>query len=499
MKLNEMRLARKSGALFVVMALLLGACGGSAPKPTVVTITSPAPNAQVDVGKGIIIKGVATGDNIVRVDILVDSKLYGSASSGDPTKGVSEMQIDNVAWTPTTANLHAIEFRAYGPNETLLGKSDPLVVTAKGALPPTAAPIPPTATPAPVPTAANPGTGTAATPTPDTGSSAPSVTVTNDFANVRSGPNTGYALLGQLQNGQTVPVRGKNADGTWWQISYAQGTGGVGWVFGELVQGNAAASGVPVASAPPLPTSPPPPPVVVQPTAIPATAVPVPVASGPKQFGNLIVDKTVVPPNGSVTVSWNVGGLQRIDFDDGAGGGYKPTIGTWNFTVSNITANRVVRLKATYSDGRVQEDVANITLDASAPAPAPAPSEACSASSPYWKAGSNPNYKFCARQDLQFAGDDPNLHSYSAGTDKSFTANWDIFGISGINIHIFPWSGGQMGCGPGTTVEDKGVNGTGSYTFNIKNYGRGLYKVELRITRQDGGVTGYNEKIFCIN
>ncbi|HQX76069.1 MAG TPA: Ig-like domain-containing protein, partial [Thermoflexales bacterium] len=73
-----MRLARKSGALFVVMALLLGACGGSAPKPTVVTITSPAPNAQVDVGKGIIIKGVATGDNIVRVDILVDSKLYGS-------------------------------------------------------------------------------------------------------------------------------------------------------------------------------------------------------------------------------------------------------------------------------------------------------------------------------------------------------------------------------------------------------------------------------------
>ena len=42
----------------------------------------------------------------------------------------------------------------------------------------------------------------------------------------------------------------------------------------------------------------------------------------------------------------------------------------------------------------------------------------------------------------------------------------------------------------------QGVNGTGSYTFNIKNYGRGLYKVELRITRQDGGVTGYNEKIF---
>lgn len=497
MKFRNKPMVRASAALFGAMALALSGCGGSAPKPTVITITSPAQNAQVDVGKGIIIKGVATGDNIVRVDILVDSKLYGSASSGDPNKGVAEMQIDNVAWTPTTANVHAIEFRAYGPNETLLGKSDPTVVNAKGALAPTAAPVPPTATPAPVPTAANPGAG-AATATPAADTSAPSVTVTNDFVNVRTGPNVGYALLGQLQNGQTVPVRGKNADGTWWQISYAQGAGGVGWVFGELVKANAAANGVPVASAPPLPTSPPPPPVVVQPTAIPATPVPVPVVSGPKQFGNLIVDKTIVPANGSVTVSWNVGGLQRIDFDDGAGGGYKPTIGTWSFTVPNITANRVIRLKATYSDGRVQEDSAPITLDGSVSAPPP--SEECSASNQYWKGGANPGYTFCVRQDLEFTGDSANLTTFKAGTDKLFYLKWDVFGINGIKFHVFPWSGGQLGCGPGTNVIETGVNGTvASYPFNIKDFGRGLYKIELSVQRKDGQWIGYNEKVFCIN
>ena len=70
--------------------------------------------------------------------------------------------------------------------------------------------------------------------------------------NLRSGPGTAYEPQGQLIQGQTATVVGKSADGTWWQIKVA---GKTAWVFGELVQANAAAAGVAVVPAPPAPTA----------------------------------------------------------------------------------------------------------------------------------------------------------------------------------------------------------------------------------------------------
>lgn len=495
MKRTDSRVAQKAGALVAAVSLALGACGGATPKPTVVNITSPTPNAQLDVGRSSVIKGVVTGENIVRVDVLINGKLYASASSGDAAKVVGEMPVDGIAWTPATAGTHAIEFRVFGPNEQLLVRSDPVVITARGqvAAQPTSAPV--TTTPQAVPTVANPGAGNATAAPP--ASTGPSVTVSNDFVNVREGPNTAYRLLGRLEQGQTVPVRGKSADGLWWQISFAQGAGGVGWVFGELVTANSAAGGVPVASAPPLPTQPPPPPPVVQPTA--TTAPPPPVATGPKTVGNLTVDREVVPPNGTVNVSWNVQGIQRADFDKGDGSGYQPAGGTMAFAVPGIVSNRQIRLKITYNDGRVTEDTITIRVDASAVGGSqPPPSEQeCNASNPLWKESQNPDYKFCVRKDMEFVGDTLNLMSFGAGTDKTFRMSWDVFGIAGIRWRLF--GSAALGCPAGPTVNDLPVPGaTDNHTFNIKDLGRGGYKIQLSIQRRDGGTTNYNEKVFCI-
>lgn len=58
-----------------------------------------------------------------------------------------------------------------------------------------------------------------------------------DYVNVRTGPGTDFAVLGQLSAGVQAGVTGRNAEGTWWRIAFDPGTGREqdGWVFGELV------------------------------------------------------------------------------------------------------------------------------------------------------------------------------------------------------------------------------------------------------------------------
>ncbi len=52
---------------------------------------------------------------------------------------------------------------------------------------------------------------------------------------VRSGPGTSFARIGQLWPGETAPVLGKNDDGSWWQIEFAEADDGQGWVSAEFV------------------------------------------------------------------------------------------------------------------------------------------------------------------------------------------------------------------------------------------------------------------------
>ncbi|MBK8051261.1 MAG: SH3 domain-containing protein [Anaerolineales bacterium] len=62
---------------------------------------------------------------------------------------------------------------------------------------------------------------------------APAFTInTNQIINVREGPGTGYAVLGQINPGETHAVTGKTQASDWWQIAFGDKQG---WVIGQLV------------------------------------------------------------------------------------------------------------------------------------------------------------------------------------------------------------------------------------------------------------------------
>ena len=266
-------------ALTLALASLV-ACGGAAATPTV-SITSPSANATVEANVPMTIQGSVTGDNlaganITRIEVVLDGLPLANVPVSEEARSASELPIQ-LEWTPTTAGAHFIQFNVYGPNEALVAKSDAIVFTVNVAQPTATLPSPtPEPTPLPAPTATIAPTvapittteaTTATTPatsttgitdttgiTPPSGGvlETPMLTVTVEIVNVREGPGTNYPTTGQLQNGQTAPVKGKSADGTWWQIAFQAGNG---WVFGELVQVNTAAQNVTVAQAPPVPTS----------------------------------------------------------------------------------------------------------------------------------------------------------------------------------------------------------------------------------------------------
>lgn len=54
--------------------------------------------------------------------------------------------------------------------------------------------------------------------------------------NIRSGPGTGFNSLGILNANDTVNLTGKNRDGSWLQIEFANGPNGRGWVNAAFVR-----------------------------------------------------------------------------------------------------------------------------------------------------------------------------------------------------------------------------------------------------------------------
>src|SRR5690349_6363492 len=72
-----------SGALAAVVVLMLVACSGGSSKPTTAVITSPSPNAEVMVGQDMTIQGQVDGQNIARVDVVVDSQTHASLPAAD--------------------------------------------------------------------------------------------------------------------------------------------------------------------------------------------------------------------------------------------------------------------------------------------------------------------------------------------------------------------------------------------------------------------------------
>ncbi len=103
------------------------------------------------------------------------------------------------------------------------------------------------------------------TPTP----CIPLVTATAN-ANVRSGPDTAYNVVGYLELGKTAEVAGRNDANTWWYIKYADVAGGYAWVAASVVTTSCLPSVVQVVAAPPLPPTPTPTNTEVPPPAVAA-------------------------------------------------------------------------------------------------------------------------------------------------------------------------------------------------------------------------------------
>lgn len=110
--------------------------------------------------------------------------------------------------------------------------------------------VPPTFTETPTVTPTTAPTSVPAT----TGPCSPLVTA-NVVANVRSGPDTAYGIVGSLAQGQTASIVGRNDAYTWWYIDYPGVSGGHAWVSGTVVSSSCVPAVVQVVAAPPLPTA----------------------------------------------------------------------------------------------------------------------------------------------------------------------------------------------------------------------------------------------------
>lgn len=126
----------------------------------------------------------------------------------------------------------------------------------------------PTDTPTPTPTAAEPeaeaqaSDSLALAPTPTsapsptpTAVSIPSARIVADTANLRSGPGTAYPVVGEGRQGDTLPITGRDASATWWQVVTADGQ--EAWVNAELVEVTQVED-IPLVTAAPPPAPPPP-------------------------------------------------------------------------------------------------------------------------------------------------------------------------------------------------------------------------------------------------
>lgn len=119
---------------------------------------------------------------------------------------------------------------------TPTARLQPQATTAASTLPAPAQNTPPAALPTSTPAVSEPAVAPTVAP-PPTAISSPqaSLKAGNDFVNVRKGPGLSFDKIGELKPGQRVTVRGRSADGAWWQISLPDNPASAGWVFAEYM------------------------------------------------------------------------------------------------------------------------------------------------------------------------------------------------------------------------------------------------------------------------
>ena len=86
--------------------------------------------------------------------------------------------------------------------------------------------------------------------TPTRTPSAAMVTPKSEAVNCRFGPGTTYLAIGGLKTGASVPILGRNGDGTWWQIQNPNNVSENCWVSSLATNTTGNVAAVPMAAAP---------------------------------------------------------------------------------------------------------------------------------------------------------------------------------------------------------------------------------------------------------
>lgn len=349
--------------LLVGLIYSLAACTNSDTPATsfpirpVAIISAPQNGTSFAVGQKVIITFTAADvTGIAQVGLSVDGQPI-QVEKIDPT--VNSFA-GHTPWQPDKPGRHLIELRAINVNNKA---SDPaqVFVTVAGAAMGDETPIPisdtppSTFTPAPIMAAVTlipPNSG--ATPEIATGPTTDSPLVTaRTNLNVRGGPGTDYPVIGRLVENQSLPITGRDAETTWWQVVYPPNSNERGWVSGNPQFTSASnTEGVPIALAPPKP-APTPPPVT------PTPALPV--------ITFFRADRETIDPGETVTLTWDLFGakeafLRYEDVMEGVAAPGSKTVSLKKTTVYILLAR-----------GQAGDTTVEVTVKVNTPTATPAP------------------------------------------------------------------------------------------------------------------------------
>ncbi len=295
-----------------LLALIAGslACnaqtGGSgtpvAESESTVVFVAPENNSVIAEGSDITFAvNVADTAGVGKVEFRIDDNLIGTQNA--PTDGLQTRFTARQPWKAQGVQGHLVVVVASHPDGKPIGEAKITIqvvtvatstasMTATLAVTTTRTAPPASVTSAASPTPAPSNTSAAATSAPTTTAPAagqPTIVVINATLNVRSGPGISFGKIGELKQGDTAAIIGRNADRSWWVIHRDDGT--QGWIINlpAYIQVNGDTANVPLAATPPTPTLPPASPTAPQ--ALAATSTVGPVA-------DLVIDSvTLDPPN----------------------------------------------------------------------------------------------------------------------------------------------------------------------------------------------------------
>jgi hypothetical protein len=241
--------------LFVLLTFFLASCNLSGerreqifPTPTgatsarpVVTIVSPANNSEAVVNQPIAISANAVDTvGITQIQVLANGRVVHTIRSEQPT-GSPTMTL-SYNYTPLEAGTLNLGVVAYRSSVT----SDPVTVTVNVRA--AQAQVTVTSIPAPNVPIINPNDPTCRA-------------LANTGINLRQGPGTNYPRVSGIAAGTQIPIVGRIADNSWWQVRVGVT---IGWVIDDFVTIYGVCTAIPVVQPPPPPTN----------TPLPATNTP---------------------------------------------------------------------------------------------------------------------------------------------------------------------------------------------------------------------------------